>query len=152
VEVDEADWLSGPAEDVVGVPGMAGTGGLETSALALGQARAALVKLEEELRERQEEPEAFQRLCVQWEMIAGRLVRAAAGEETGWTGGELRRRANALVLGATQAALTARKGSGFLRSDPAQRWARQALFFLVWSCPRPVAEAAMRDLAGLCEG
>jgi hypothetical protein len=24
------------------------------------------------------------------------------------------------------------------------------LFFLVWSCPAPVAQAAIRDLAGLC--
>ena len=50
----------------------------------------------------------------------------------------------------TQAYLTARKGTGFLRTEPAQRWARQALFFLVWSCPTPVAQAAIRDLAGLC--
>ena len=39
--------------------------------------------------------------------------------------------------GSTQAYLTARKGTGFLRTEPAQRWARQALFFLVWSCPDP---------------
>jgi alkylation response protein AidB-like acyl-CoA dehydrogenase len=60
----------------------------------------------------------------------------------------LRARANALVLHATQAALTASKGSGFLRQHPAQRWARQALFFLVWSCPRPAAEATLAYLAG----
>ena len=48
--------------------------------------------------------------------------------------------------------LAARKGSGFLRDEPAQRWARQALFFLVWSCPAPVAGATIRDLAGLCDG
>ena len=62
----------------------------------------------------------------------------------------VRGQANALALRLTQAYLTARKGSGFLREDPAQRWARQALFFLVWSCPSPVAQAAIRDLAGLC--
>ena len=59
----------------------------------------------------------------------------------------LRARANSLVLRATQAALTASKGSGFLRQHPAQRWARQALFFLVWSCPRPAAEATLAELA-----
>jgi alkylation response protein AidB-like acyl-CoA dehydrogenase len=58
----------------------------------------------------------------------------------------LRSRANRLVLGATQAALTAAKGAGFLRSHPAQLWARQALFFLVWSCPRPAAEATIAHL------
>ncbi len=63
---------------------------------------------------------------------------------------QLRTQANALVLRATQAYLTASKGTGFLRTEPAQRRARQALFFLVWSCPAPVAHAAIRDLAGLC--
>jgi alkylation response protein AidB-like acyl-CoA dehydrogenase len=58
----------------------------------------------------------------------------------------LRARANSLVLRATQAALTAAKGTGFLKEHPAQRWARQALFFLVWSCPRPAAEATLAYL------
>jgi hypothetical protein len=26
------------------------------------------------------------------------------------------------------------------------RWARQALFFLVWSCPRPAAEGMLTEL------
>ena len=56
---------------------------------------------------------------------------------------DLRAAANSLALRATQAALTAAKGAGFLRSHPAQRWARQALFFLVWSCPRPAVEATL---------
>jgi hypothetical protein len=62
----------------------------------------------------------------------------------------VRGQANALVLRATQAYLIARKGTGFLRTEPAQRWARQALFFLVWSCPGPVAQSTLRDLVGLC--
>ncbi|MBV8487841.1 MAG: acyl-CoA dehydrogenase, partial [Planctomycetaceae bacterium] len=74
----------------------------------------------------------------------------ARGERDAATASQIRAQANALVLRATQAYLTARKGSGFLRSEPAQRWARQALFFLVWSCPTPIAQAAIRDLAGLC--
>ena len=64
----------------------------------------------------------------------------------------LRARANALVLRATQTALTAAKGVGFVRPHPAQRWARQALFFLVWSCPRPAAEATLGYLLGECDG
>jgi len=52
-----------------------------------------------------------------------------------------------MVLHATQAALTAAKGTGFLRPHPAQRWARQALFFLVWSCPWPAASAMLDTLA-----
>ena len=68
------------------------------------------------------------------------------------TPSDVRAGANSLVLRSTQAYLTASKGTGFLRSEPAQRWARQALFFLVWSCPAPIAQAAIRDLAGLCPG
>src|SRR5439155_13294185 len=58
----------------------------------------------------------------------------------------LRGQANTLVLRATQTALTAAKGAGFLRQHPAQRWARQAMVFLVWSCPRPAAEATLAFL------
>jgi butyryl-CoA dehydrogenase len=78
------------------------------------------------------------------------LMACASGATDSPTPAVVRGQANALVLRLTQAYLTARKGSGFLREDPAQRWARQALFFLVWSCPSPVAQAAIRDLAGLC--
>jgi hypothetical protein len=47
----------------------------------------------------------------------------------------------------TQFALAAGKGSGFLRSHPAQRWARQAMFFLVWSCPAPALDATLACMA-----
>jgi hypothetical protein len=76
-----------------------------------------------------------------------RLAREGASAEAAVT---LRARANSLVLRATQTALTASKGTGFLRNHPAQRWARQALFFLVWSCPRPAAEATMAYLTPAC--
>src|SRR5207247_7822569 len=62
------------------------------------------------------------------------------------TAGQLRGRANRLVLRTTQTALTASKGAGFVHPHPAQRWARQALFFLVWSCPRPATEATLAYL------
>ena len=51
-----------------------------------------------------------------------------------------------LALRATQTALTVSKGAGFVAPHPAQRWARQALFFLVWSCPRPAAEGILSEL------
>jgi hypothetical protein len=41
------------------------------------------------------------------------------------------------------------KGTGFVLPHPAQRWARQAHFFLVWSCPQPAAEGLLADLADL---
>ena len=43
--VDDPDLLAGPATDILAHPGAVGTAGLETSALALGQSRAALAAL-----------------------------------------------------------------------------------------------------------
>src|SRR5206468_2250983 len=56
---------------------------------------------------------------------------------------ELRVECTRLVMRATQAALAVAKGAGFVVPHPAQRWARQAQFFLVWSCPQPVMAALL---------
>ncbi len=150
VEVAESDLLAGPVPDVMSTPGAGGTGGLETSSLALGQARAALTALDRETVQRDDLLEPIEALTQTWSRLATDLIDAAEGVAGAPSPGEIRRQANSLVLRCTQAYLTARKGTGFLRTEPAQRWARQALFFLVWSCPGPVAQAAIRDLAGLC--
>lgn len=150
VHAEEAFLLAGPAHDVMAHPGAAGTGGLETSALALALARAALVALEAEKPRRADLSEPVEALAASWRGAWRALTAAAEGGHDAPTPAHVRGQANALVLRATQAYLTARRGSGFLRSEPAQRWARQALFFLVWSCPGPVAQAAIRDLAGVC--
>jgi butyryl-CoA dehydrogenase len=150
VHAEERFVLAGPAVDVIAHPGAAGTGGLETSALALGQARAAIKALEAEAPRRAELCEPLEALAESWRDVWRTLTAAALGAPGAPNPGQVRGQANALVLRATQAYLTARKGSGFLRTEPAQRWARQALFFLVWSCPGPVAQAAIRDLAGIC--
>ncbi len=148
VEVGESDLLAGPVPDVMANPAAAGTGGLETSALALGQALAALGALEAEDRPDLAEPAGALRAA--WQSTWDDLLATAEARPGAPTPAEVRGRSNALVLRLTQAHLTARKGSGFLRDDPAQRWARQALFFLVWSCPGPVAQASIRDFAGIC--
>jgi butyryl-CoA dehydrogenase len=146
VEVVEADLLLGPLPDVMANPAASGTGGLETSALAIGQGLAALKALEAAGRDDLLEP--VEALRDAWERLRDDLLATAEGSPGAPTSAAVRGQANALVLRLTQAYLTARKGTGFLREDPAQRWARQALFFLV--CPSPVANAAIRDLAGLC--
>jgi alkylation response protein AidB-like acyl-CoA dehydrogenase len=150
VEIDAADVLAGPSDEVMKAPGQVGTGGLETSALALGQARAALVAMAAERVRREDLTEPAEALADAWRDLAAAFLAAAEGRPDAPPAAEVRARANALVLRCTQAYLTARKGTGFLRTEPAQRWARQALFFLVWSCPAPVAQSALRDLAGLC--
>jgi butyryl-CoA dehydrogenase len=150
VIVEDPDILVGPVPDVLNHPGAAGTGGLETSALALGQARAALRALQVEAPRREDLSEPVEALAEAWDRGWSALMTAAAGCADAPPSAQIRAQANALALRITQAYLTARKGTGFLRADPASRWARQALFFLVWSCPSPVAQAALRDLAGLC--
>jgi alkylation response protein AidB-like acyl-CoA dehydrogenase len=150
VLVQEHDLLADPAADPFSQPGVVGTAGLETSALALGQARAALTSLVSLADERIDLAEPVAVLCETWRQNWESLMACARDDLDASPASQVRAEANTLVLRATQAYLAARKGSGFLRSEPAQRWARQALFFLVWSCPTPIVHAAIRDLAGLC--
>ncbi len=150
VEVDDSDLLAGPANNVLSHAGAVGTGGLETSVLAMGQARAALAALVDLAPDRDELAEPLEVLCENWRVLWAQVMALARDEPGATSASQIRAQANALVLRSTQAYLIARKGTGFLRSEPAQRWARQALFFLVWSCPAPIAQAAIRDLAGLC--
>jgi alkylation response protein AidB-like acyl-CoA dehydrogenase len=148
IQADEV--IGGPAIDVMAHINAAGTGGLETSALAIGQARAALRGLQAEVLGREELNDSSDSLHTQIEQVWVALRATAEGESDAPSPASVRARANAVALRSTQAYLTARRGRGFLLSDPAQRWARQALFFLVWSCPTPVANAAIRELAGVC--
>jgi alkylation response protein AidB-like acyl-CoA dehydrogenase len=146
----ERRWLlAGPVEKVMaGARG--GTGGLETSCLALGLTGAAVDYLLAEAASRADLRATADRLEHARALIRQELHRAATVGCDSEAAAALRGRANTLALRATQAALTASKGAGFLRGHPAQRWARQALFFLVWSCPRPAVEATMEYLAGSC--
>jgi alkylation response protein AidB-like acyl-CoA dehydrogenase len=147
----ERRWLlAGPAARVMTV-GRGGTGGLETSSLALGLAGAAISYLVQEAAWRPElRPgverltQAQSRLCQELHQLAHNSVPTPGNPSPAVA---LRARANNLVLWSTQAALTAGKGSAFLRHHPVERWARQALFFLVWSCPWPAASATLDYLA-----
>jgi butyryl-CoA dehydrogenase len=144
----ERRWLlAGPAEKVL-QGGRGGTGGLETSCLALGLAGAALDFLRREGEARPALLASAERLGRGLHKAVAEMERLATAGGTAEATAALRGRANTLVLQATQAALTAAKGTGFVRPHPAQRWARQALFFLVWSCPWPAAAATLAYLSG----
>jgi alkylation response protein AidB-like acyl-CoA dehydrogenase len=145
VTVDRQWLLAGPAERVMQSK-RGGTGGLETSCLALGLTGAAVVYLEQDALHRQELLTTAEGLRRQHQELRAEMHRLAETSPVGDEAVNLRARANRLVLGATQAALTAAKGAGFLMEHPAQRWARQALFFLVWSCPWPAAAATIAQL------
>jgi alkylation response protein AidB-like acyl-CoA dehydrogenase len=74
---------------------------------------------------------------------------AAAGGDPTLSNEQLRVRANELALRSSQAALAAAKGAGYVHGHPAGRWCREALFFLVWSCPQSVMSAHLCALAGM---
>jgi alkylation response protein AidB-like acyl-CoA dehydrogenase len=143
------EWLlAGPAPQVLASGGKrGGPGGLETSCLALGLAGAAVDHLHAEGEARPELRPVAGRFESARRRLREDLHRLAATGPAPDAALTLRVRANTLVLQATQAAVTASKGVGFVRPHPAQLWARQALFFLVWSCPRPAAEAILEQLS-----
>jgi butyryl-CoA dehydrogenase len=149
VVVDRQWLLAGPAERVMSIGGRGGTGGVETSCLALGLAGAAIEYLKSEAAARPDLTPPAERLDHARELLRTEMYDLVDGACSAEAAANLRGKANSLVLRASQAALTASKGTGFLRQHPAQRWARQALFFLVWSCPRPAAEATLAYLAPL---
>jgi alkylation response protein AidB-like acyl-CoA dehydrogenase len=149
-EVERQWLLAGPNENVLSTGHGGGTGGLQTSTLAIGLAGAAVLWLEEQAATRPDLAAPADRLRREHIALEADLLALAEGRQACSTE-DLRTRANSLVLRSTQAALTAAKGAGFVEGHPAGRWAREALFFLVWSCPQPVAAANLCELAGLHE-
>lgn len=143
----EPRWLLAPVVvDVLKHGKGAGTGGLQTSALALGTALAAIEFLADEATRRPDFEPIVAELREQWTAI-DRDLSAAISDPV--NNDDVRHRANGLALRSSQAALAAAKGSGYVVGHPAGRWCREALFFLVWSCPQPVVNATLCELAKL---
>ncbi len=146
----EDEWLvDGPMENVMGGGTGASTGGLQTSTLALGLSRKAVEYLESEASRRVDLDDPAEALRRDYDDLEARLLSAVAGGEDSEAKNDIRTDANSLVLRATQAALAAAKGSGYVLGHPAGRWCREALFFLVWSCPQPVIHANLCELSGV---
>ncbi|QDV45453.1 hypothetical protein Enr13x_53320 [Stieleria neptunia] len=145
--------LSGPRQNVLapakqrqGAP--TGAGGLQTSALALGLSYAALDYLRDESGRRSNLIPIVDRFDDEHERLH-QTIRSAAGGDSGHDSAAIRSLANGLVQRTTAAAMTTAKGAGMMIDHPVGRWCQQALFFLVWSCPQPVADAHLCELAGL---
>lgn len=137
--------LAGPSESVLG---KVGGGGLETSCLALGLASCAIHLMEGEAGVRSDLLPVTERFGKTLRDHRLRLHELAVTPASADQTLSLRLDCTKLALRATQACLMISKGVGFVAPHAAQRWARQALFFLVWSCPRPVAMGILSDLAG----
>lgn len=142
--------VAGPVTEVMKVV-TGGTGGVTTSALAVGAAAGVLIRFQTEADRRPELADTVRMLGEERTAISRDIRRFIEQPEDAKAGGitseTLRARANSLVLRAAQAYLAASKGAGFVSGHPAERAVREAMFFLVWSCPRPVVEAAMREFA-----
>ncbi|TWT84178.1 Acyl-CoA dehydrogenase, short-chain specific [Planctomycetes bacterium CA13] len=148
VQIDESMLIAGPIENVMRTGTGGRTGGLQTSTLAIGLSRAAVEFLKQESNQRSDLKEAAEELDAMICQLEEELLRAAGGD-AGCDAADIRGRANRIVLRSTQAALTAAKGAGYVDGHPVGRWCREAMFFLVWSCPQPVAQAYLCELAGI---
>jgi len=154
VRVDPERIVAGPTEGVMkGAAG--GTGSVTTSALAVGAAAGVIRRFADEGAERPELTEIVRSLEAERVEISGdirALLEAPPGPPpAGLTSESIRHRANSLALRTSQAYLAASKGAGFVTGHPAERAVREAMFFLVWSCPQPVVTAALRNFACLAD-
>jgi alkylation response protein AidB-like acyl-CoA dehydrogenase len=125
------------------------TGGVATTALALGAMRAAVSLLAAEAADRPFLGPVAAGLAAEADALGSRLAAAASGGIDAADRDRMRADANGLVVRAAQAALAAAKGAGFVRGHPAERLVREAHFFLVWSCPQAVTSTVLCELAGL---
>ncbi len=145
------DWLlAGPVENVIASATGASTGGLQTSALAIGLAESAVAFVEGESEKRNELVLPAEALRREHDELEVDLLSLAGGNPA-CTSEDLRARANSLALRSAQAALSAAKGTGYVQGHPASRWCRESLFFLVWSCPAPVMASNLCELAGISD-
>ena len=154
VEVTTNDLLHGPCANVMhatrstnaGPTGASGAGGLQTSALAIGHAAKAIEFLSLQATNRPELRATADKWIRNWQTQFHQLLLFASGTATGDVV-LFRKDANDLVLQATQSALAAAKGAGFVDDHEVGRWCSEALFFLVWSCPQAVIDAHLCSLS-----
>jgi alkylation response protein AidB-like acyl-CoA dehydrogenase len=147
VILPDANVVIPPRESVLATSSGTGAGSVQTSALALGLVRSAIDFIREESDARPDLTETAQSLDQQFDLLFDLTVKVADGAFE--HSGKLRADANSLATRSTQAAMIAAKGAGFVEGHPVGRWCREALFFLVWSCPQQVAEAGLCELVTL---
>jgi alkylation response protein AidB-like acyl-CoA dehydrogenase len=151
VFVADEDIIAGPAPAVMKQVKSTGTGSLTTSALALGAAASSLAHIQEEASRRPDLVSIHDQLAAEHKTIVDdmRLSMSsdADSDQPTLSSESIRQRANSFVLRCSQAYLGASKGAGFAKGHPAEQAVREAMFFLVWSCPQPVLNANLRELA-----
>jgi len=153
VHVDDRDVVAGPIDNVMQQGAGGGAGSITTSALAIGTAGRALAYLQEETEKRPDLLSVYSTMAEEYQNVSKDLIAAATmGSSPSTLKPEaIREWGNSLALRTTQAYLAAAKGAGFVKGHPAERAVREAMFFLVWSCPQPVVQAALREFACLID-
>lgn len=150
VRIRQADILFGPAEQVMKLASDGGgAGSLTTSALALGLSRRAIRGLSAEAARRDDLRDIAEQFEQEQQSLRDDVLRSAdpaQGAAPGVAAAGLRQRANSLAVRASQAFMAVSKGAGFVKGHPAERTVREALFFLVWSCPQPVVRGNLEEL------
>ena len=154
VSISSIHLLAGPVNEVMKQGQGGGTGSQVTSTLALGLSRRMLDLLQQQAEIRPDLIDVAD--CFETELNRLRkdlyqsVLESSADPEAlpsiPATAAEIRERANSLVLRISQAAMAVSKGAGYVRGHPAELAVREAMFFLVWSCPQPVIHSFLSEL------
>ena len=152
VEVSDSEFLTDIVPKVLQQGATGGAGSLTTSALAIGHAQGSIDRLARDVVTRPALGEIVRSFQEDIDRQRSRLLAAAESDVVPAssplpTAETIRSDATSLALHASQALLTASKGAGFVTGHPAERLAREAMFFLVWSCPQAVSNRLLRDFS-----
>ncbi|MCA8998411.1 MAG: acyl-CoA/acyl-ACP dehydrogenase [Planctomycetaceae bacterium] len=141
--------LAGPVEGVMKQGTGGGAGSLTTSTLALGVCGRSLELIQEQADVRDDLRSVANGFSSELATLREDLYASLAGDQDQpqRSAAAIRQRSNSLVVRITQAAMAISKGAGFLRGHPAERAVREAMFFLVWSCPQPVVQGVLEELS-----
>ena len=150
VSVPKSHLIAGPVEAVMSQGTAGGAGSLTTSTLALGLCTRMMELINMQSSRRPDLVTSNDSFHREYVALAQDLFAASRGEGDDWperSPASIRTRSNSLALRMTQAALTITKGAGFVKGHPVELAVREAMFFLVWSCPQPVAQNVLHELA-----
>lgn len=147
IELTSNQLLHGPCENVLSVSQSGGAGGLQTTALALGLSACVIDRIDEKSRTIESLAVFNQHFSKRWEQIFDQMILASETQDKSVDAAKLRKEANDLSLRVAQAFLAIEKGTGYLADSDASRWVREAMFFLVWSCPQAIANEHLCDLS-----
>jgi len=145
VRIPADNMLHGPVHEVMKHGTGGGAGSLTTSMLAIGLCQRMLKVMAVQAEQRDSLRPSVDEFETQVRVLRTDLYEVADGTSASTTE-EIRQQANSLALRLTQAALMMTKGAGFVRGHAVELAVREAMFFLVWSCPQPVVDGVLSTL------